>query len=90
MHWLERNDLLAFTSNMHDQPYRSVRTAKAVEPPGAREEWRIFVDLAIAMRKPLFGAKGLNGFVKATGRGPRHPKPALEFGRTGSTGSCGH
>ena len=35
-------------------------------PPGAREEWRIFVDLAIAMRKPLFGAKGMNGFIKAT------------------------
>ena len=58
VHWLERDDLLAFTSSMHDEPYVQYG-AKAVEPPpGARQEWRIFVDLAIAMRKPLFGAKG--------------------------------
>ena len=25
VHWLERDDLLAFTSNMHDEPYRAVR-----------------------------------------------------------------
>ena len=56
---------------------------RAVEPPpGAREEWRIFVDLALAMGRPLFGAKGLNGFVRATRRaGPADPAgPALEFG----------
>ena len=81
VHWLERNDLLAFTSNMHDEPYLQYG-AKAVEPPpGARQEWRIFVDLAIAMRKPLFGAKGLNGFIKATRRLARLTRqPALEFG----------
>jgi len=81
VHWLERNDLLAFTSNMHDEPYLHYG-AKAVEPPqGARQEWRIFVDLAIAMRKPLFGAKGLNGFIKATRRLARLTRqPALEFG----------
>jgi formate dehydrogenase len=81
VHWLERDDLLAFTSNMHDEPYLQYG-AKAVDPPpGARQEWRIFVDLAIAMRKPLFGAKGLNGFIKATRRLARLTrKPALEFG----------
>jgi len=81
VHWLERDDLLAFTSNMHDEPYLQYG-AKAVDPPpGARQEWRIFVDLAIAMRKPLFGAKGLNGFIKATRRLARRTgRPALEFG----------
>ena len=81
VHWLERDDLLAFTSNMHDEPYLQYG-AKAVEPPpGARQEWRIFVDLAIAMGKPLFGAKGLNGFIKATRRVARLTrKPRLEFG----------
>ncbi|MDQ2635408.1 MAG: formate dehydrogenase, partial [Actinomycetota bacterium] len=80
-HWLERDDLLAFTSNMHDEPYLQYG-ARAVEPPpGAREEWRIFVDLAIAMNAPLFRAKGLNGFVKATRRLARITRrPALEFG----------
>ncbi len=68
VHWLERNDLPAFTSSMHDEPFVQYG-AKAVEPPpGAREEWRIWVDLAIAMRRPLFGAKGVNGFIRATRR----------------------
>ena len=80
VHWLERDDLLAFTSNMHDEPYVQFG-AKAVEPPpGARQEWRIFVDLAIAMDKPLFGAKGLNGFIKATRRvAYLTRRPHLEF-----------
>ncbi|KUI43189.1 formate dehydrogenase [Mycobacterium sp. IS-1590] len=80
-HWLERNDLLAFTSNMHDEPYLQYG-AKVVEPPpGVRQEWRIFTDLAIAMRRPLFRAKGLNGFIKATRAAARVTrKPALEFG----------
>lgn len=65
-HWLERDDLPAFTSNMHDEPYLHYG-AKAVEPPpGARREWRTFTDLAIAVGKPMFRAKGLNGFIKAT------------------------
>jgi formate dehydrogenase len=80
-HWLERNDLLAFTSNMHDEPYVQYG-AKVVEPPAdAREEWQLFVDLAIAMRRPLFGVKGLNGFVKATRRvAALTRRPALAFG----------
>ena len=49
--------------------------------PGAREEWRVFVDLALAMRKPLFGAKGVNGFVKTTRRIAKITRrPGLEFG----------
>ncbi len=76
VHWLERDDLLAFTSNMHDEPYLQFG-AKAVEPPpGARQEWRIFADLAIAMRKPLFGAKGVNGFIKTTRRVARMTRQA--------------
>lgn len=81
VHWLERNDLLAFTSNMHDEPFVQYG-AKVVEaPPEAREEWRIFVDLAIAMRKPLFGVKGFNGFVTATRRvAAATRRPSLAFG----------
>ncbi|WP_085085934.1 molybdopterin-containing oxidoreductase family protein [Mycolicibacter senuensis] len=81
VHWLERNDLLAFTSNMHDQPFVQYG-AKVIEPPpDARQEWEIFVDLAIAMGRPLFGAKGLNGFIKATRRvAAVTGRPALAFG----------
>jgi formate dehydrogenase len=81
VHWLERDDLLAFTSNMHDEPYLQFG-AKAVDPPpGARQEWRIFTDLAIAMKKPLFKARGLNGFIVGTRRAARLTRMSgLEFG----------
>ncbi|RDH77934.1 formate dehydrogenase [Mycolicibacterium moriokaense] len=81
VHWLERDDLLAFTSNMHDEPYLQFG-AKAVEPPaGARQEWQIFTDLAIAMKKPLFKAKGLNSFIEATRRLARLTRrPQVQFG----------
>lgn len=80
VHWLERDDLLAFTSNMHDEPYLHYG-AKAVEPPpGARQEWRIFVDLAIAMGTPLFRATGFNSFITATRRAARLTRrPGLAF-----------
>jgi formate dehydrogenase len=69
VHWLERDDLLAFTSNMHDEPYVQYGVKAVEPPPGARQEWRIFVDLAIAMNKPLFRAKGLNRFAPAASTG---------------------
>ncbi len=81
VHWLERDDLLAFTSSMHDEPYLQYGVKAVEPPPGARQEWRIFVDLAIAMKKPLFRAKGVNGFIKATRRIARLTRrPRLEFG----------
>jgi formate dehydrogenase len=80
VHWLERDDLMALTSNLHDEPYVQYGRRAVDPPPGTREEWRIFVDLAIAMRRPLFGAKGANGFVKATRTMARITgRPALEF-----------
>lgn len=80
VHWLEREDLIALTSGLHDEPYAQFGPKAVEPPPGAREEWRIFVDLAIAMRKPLFGAKGMNGFVRATRTLARLTRrPGLEF-----------
>lgn len=80
-HWLERDDLLAFTSNMHDEPFVQYG-AKVVEPPPeARQEWEIFVDLALAMRRPLFGVKGFNTFVRTTRWvAALAGRPALAFG----------
>jgi formate dehydrogenase len=47
---------------------------------GAREEWQIFVDLALAMKRPLFGYRGVNGFVRATRTLSKLTRrPALEF-----------
>jgi formate dehydrogenase len=80
VHWLERDDLLALTSTLHDEPYVQYGV-RAVDPPKtAREEWRIFVDLALAMNVPLFGIKGANGFIRASGRLARLTRrPALAF-----------
>lgn len=80
-HWLERGDLLAFTSNMHDEPFIQYGTKVVEPPPDTRPEWRIFTDLAIAMRRPLFGARGLNGFVTASRRlAAATRRPTLAFG----------
>lgn len=80
VHWLERDDLLAFTSSMHDEPFVQFG-ARAVAPPAqAREEWRIFVDLALAMKRPLFGARGLNGFIRSSRRAAAWSRrPGLAF-----------
>lgn len=80
VHWLERNDLPAFTSSMHDEPFVQYGVKAVEPPPGAREEWRIWVDLAMAMRRPLFGARGVNGFIGATRRAARLTRrPNVEF-----------
>lgn len=65
-HWLEREGLhLAFGSLM-DKPYAQYARA-AVKPKGdAREEWRFFVDLALKMKRPLFGFKGFNSLIRAS------------------------
>lgn len=65
-HWLERDDLLALTSGLHDEPYVHYGR-RAVEPPdGARGEWQFFLDLTLAMKRPFLGVRGFNGFVCAT------------------------
>ncbi|MCV7172220.1 molybdopterin-dependent oxidoreductase [Mycobacterium manitobense] len=81
VHWLERDDLLAFTSNMHDEPFVQYGRKVVEPPPDTRQEWEIFVDLALAMDRPLFGAKGLNRFIRATRRAAALTRrPAVAFG----------
>lgn len=80
-HWLERADLLALTSGMHDEPFVHYGRAVLRPPPGVREEWRIFLDLALAMDAPLFGVRGLNTVVRATRwLAARTGRPGLAFG----------
>ena len=67
-HWLERSDLHALASQYHDEPYAHLG-AQALKPPaGVREEWRFFVDLSLAMGRPLFGYRALNLFITASRR----------------------
>jgi formate dehydrogenase len=63
-HWLERDDLLSLTSGLTDELYAHFGRSAVEPPPGVREEWRIFTDLALAMKMPMFGFKGLNGLIK--------------------------
>lgn len=80
-HWLERDDLLWFFSSGQDQPYVQYGRRAVLPPPGAREEWRFFADLALEMKVPLFGKPKANTLLKVTralARATR--KPGLEFG----------
>ena len=48
---------------MHDEPFIQYGVRAVDPPPGVREEWRMFVDLALAMDIPLFKAKAVNRFL---------------------------
>ena len=79
-HWLERDDLHALSSGLHDQPYVQYGPRAIEPPPGVREEWEFWTDLTLAMRKPLFGYRGVNEFIKASRRVARRTgKPGLAF-----------
>ncbi len=65
-HWLERDDLLAFQSGLHDKPFAHFGRRAVDAPNGAREEWWIFTNLCLAMRKPLFGYRGVNSLIRAS------------------------
>jgi formate dehydrogenase len=67
-HWLERNDLHVLAGGLQDQPFAQYGPRAVEPPPGVREEWEIFTDLAFAMKIPLFGYRGINAFIKATRR----------------------
>ncbi|KPM51925.1 formate dehydrogenase [Frankia sp. R43] len=66
VHWLERAELQALLHSLFDRPFTQYGFKVVDPPPGCREAWEIFVDLALAMRRPMFGKRGFNTFVKAT------------------------
>lgn len=80
-HWLEREGLhLAFGSIM-DKPFAQYARRCVKIKNNIREEWRFYVDLALAMKRPLFGFKGVNTLVKASRRIAKLPGlKFLEFG----------
>jgi formate dehydrogenase len=65
-HSLERSDLMPVVSQIQDQPFAQYGRQAVEPPPGVREEWEFFTDLALAMGVPLFGFKGVNAFIKAS------------------------
>ena len=65
-HWLERDDLLLSFAASSDEPFVQYGPRAVPPPPGMREEWEFFVDLALQMRRPLFGKRGVNTAIRAT------------------------
>ena len=65
-HWLERAELFCLVSQLQDQPFVQYAHRAVEPPPNVRGEWEFFTDLALAMKVPLFGKKGVNGFIKAS------------------------
>lgn len=82
VHWLERDDLLAFTSNMHDEPFVQYGT-KAVDPPARRT--RGMADLhrprAGDEAAPVRG-QGIQRFHPCEPAGRRADRPAAHRVRT--------
>ena len=54
-HYLEREDLLPVYSSFEDQPFVQFAHAALDPPPGVRQEWTFWRDLALALDIPIFG-----------------------------------
>lgn len=65
-HWLERQGLHALIGGLADMPYAQYANQAVPPPPGVRHDWEFFIDLALALDRPLFGKKGINSVVRAS------------------------
>lgn len=66
LHFLERDELMALLSHMQDQPFAQYSPRALDPPPNLKPEWEFLVEVAQAMKVPMFGKRGVNGFIKAT------------------------
>ncbi|MGQ0623418.1 MAG: molybdopterin-containing oxidoreductase family protein [Sporichthyaceae bacterium] len=79
-HWLEREELNLFFGTFEERPFVQYGYKAVDAPPGTRDEWEFYVDLALAMRRPLFGIPGVNAFIKTSRRLARVTRrPGLAF-----------
>lgn len=79
-HFLEREGLHVLTACLADEPFAQYAPRAVRPPPGIREEWEFFVDLALATGRPLFGHRGVNSLVRvsrAVARFARKPGLAM-------------
>ena len=65
-HFLESDDLITLIAQWQDQPFVQYSPRAVDPPPNLKAEWEFLVDLAQAMKVPMFGKRGVNGFVKAS------------------------
>ena len=82
-HFLERTEVHPGFASLQDEPYVHFSERAVAPPPGLRLEWEFYVDLALALRKPLFGYRGVNSLVKASRAVARITRrPQLAFNPT--------
>jgi formate dehydrogenase len=79
-HWLERAELNPLFAGLQEEPYTQY-AQQAVDPPeGLVTEWEFFIELALAMKRNMFGKPGLNRFIRASravAKVTRRPKLAM-------------
>lgn len=63
-HFLEREEFYALFSGFFDTPFMQLGQAVVEPPAGVRSEWDFFLDLALAMKAPFLGIKGLNPIIR--------------------------
>jgi formate dehydrogenase len=67
-HFLEREGLHALFAGLTEMPFAQYARQAVTPPPGVKEEWQFFTDLALAMNRNLFGKPGVNAFIRASRR----------------------
>jgi formate dehydrogenase len=65
-HFLEREGLHALMAGLTELPFAQYARQSVTPPPGIKEEWQFFTDLALAMNRNLFGKPGVNRFIRAS------------------------
>lgn len=67
-HFLEREGLHALMAGLTELPFAQYARQAVKPPPGIKEEWQFFTDLALAMNRNLFGKPGVNAFIRGSRR----------------------
>jgi formate dehydrogenase len=79
-HWLEREELHPLFANLQERPYVQYANKAIEKPDGLMDEWEFFTELALAMRRNMFGKPGVNRFIRlsrAVAKRTGRPKLAM-------------
>jgi formate dehydrogenase len=65
-HFLEREGLHCLFAGLMDKPFAQYANKAVDAPAGIMPEWQFYMELALAMGRPMFGKKGANSIIKAS------------------------
>jgi formate dehydrogenase len=65
-HWLEQEELHFVLSNAQDIPVAQFSRCAVKPPDTIRPEWAFFADLALKLKRPMFGRRGVNTIIRMT------------------------